>query len=75
LGPPANAGIDAPLFRVVRRLSVAEDGGHFGWSLAAIGDRLVVGAPNLDGAGLYEVASRNRRHHLRHALSDRRESA
>lgn len=45
------AGFGDPLWKPIRRLSVPENGGHFGWSLATLGDRLLVGAPNLDGAG------------------------
>ncbi len=36
-------------------MSVAENGGHFGWSLAAVGTRLLVGAPNLDGNGTMDA--------------------
>ena len=47
----ALAGDAEPLWRPIRRISVPENGGHFGWSIATLGDRLLVGAPNLDGNG------------------------
>jgi cysteine-rich repeat protein len=47
---PVHAG-DAPLYRPIRRLTVSENGGHFGAALAVAGTKLLVGAPNLDGAG------------------------
>jgi len=45
------AALDAPLYRPIRRLSVPENGGHFGAALAVVGSRLLVGAPNLGTAG------------------------
>ncbi len=49
--PSAAAPPDAPHYRPIRRLSVAENGGHFGAALSAVGTRLLVGAPNLGTAG------------------------
>jgi len=40
--------VDAPLYRPIRHLHVAENGGHFGVALAALGDQLLVGAPSVD---------------------------
>ncbi len=51
------AGVAAPTaagdlaYRPIRRLAVASDGGGFGSALAVLGDRLLVGAPNLGAAG------------------------
>ena len=45
------ATVDPPLYRPIRHLTVATNGGHFGWALAVVGSRLLVGAPNLDGQG------------------------
>jgi len=49
--PGSVAAGDAPLYRPIRRLTVPEPQGHFGWALAAAGDRLLVGAPHFEGVG------------------------
>jgi cysteine-rich repeat protein len=45
------AAADAPLYRPIRRLTSPEPRGFFGWALAAMGDRLVVGEPHFEGVG------------------------
>ena len=49
--PPAARGGDAPLYRPIRRLALSAPHGRFGWALAAAGERLVVGAPHVEGIG------------------------
>ncbi len=49
--PSSAAALDAPLYRPIRRLTVPEPQGFFGWALAAVGDHLVVGEPHFEGVG------------------------